>query len=120
MTLSKNKSPNPSDADDYLNQLHWKSKNAYRRTPWYLIPRRKYKPVIRIEHPNPDFLTGLIVGIFIFLTGFLIYSSIIGHSGLSIFILVIVLIIAMILFFATRDAQKILNDDNDRSHSERK
>jgi hypothetical protein len=114
MTLSKNKSPDPSNAEDYLSQLQWKSNITNRRKPWYLIPRRKYKPVIRIEHPNPNFLTGLIVGIFIFLIGFLIYSSIIGHSGLSIFILVVVLMIAIILFFATRDAQKILNDDNDQ------
>jgi len=114
--MSKNNSPDSSDAEDYLNQLQWKSKIGYRRMPWYLMPRWKYKPVSRVEHPSLTFSTFLIVGMFIFLIGYLVYSSVVDHSGLSTFVLIVVSIIAIILFFATRDAQNgFENDDNDQS-----
>ena len=110
--MSKNNSPDPSDAEDYLSQIQWKSKNSFRRVPWYLIPRRKYKPVSRIKHPNPNFSISLIFGLFIFLMGALIYSNIANLSGLSIFMLIVVSIIAIILFFAMRDAKNNFKDDD--------
>jgi hypothetical protein len=103
--MSKNNSPDPSDAEDYLDQLQWKSKNGYRRTLWYLMPRWKYKPIIRAERRNLTFSTFLVVGMSVFFIGYLIYSSVVDHSGLSIFALIVVTIIAIILFFATHDAK---------------
>jgi hypothetical protein len=111
--MSKNKSPDPSDAEDYLSRLQWKSENGYRRhLPWYLIPKWKYKPISRVELPNSTFSTFLIFGMFMFLIGYLIYSSIVDHSGLSTFVLIVVSIVAIILFFATRDAQNNFEDDD--------
>ena len=112
--MSKNKTPNPSDAEDYLNQLQWKSKNAYRRhIPWYLIPKWKYKPVRREEPGKSNFLSGVIIGLFIIIIGFLFYSSIVNRSPQAIAGLVFGLIVALILFFAIREAQKNSSDDND-------
>jgi hypothetical protein len=110
--MSKNNSPDPSDAEDYLNQLQWKSKNGYGRRPWYLMPKWKYKPAIRPRQPNPTFSTILIVGAFIFLIGSLIYSSFVNHSGLSTYALIVISIIAIILFFAMSDAKNNFEDDD--------
>ena len=110
--MSKNKSQDPSEAEDYLTRLQWRSNHADRHTPWYLIPRWKYKSVSRVEHEDPSFLISLALGIFMFLVVGLIYSSVVYHSGLAIFILIAVLIIAMILFFAMYDAKNNFKDDD--------
>ena len=114
--MSKNNTPDPSDAEDYLNKLQWESKPANRRRsiPWYLIPKWKYKPIRREEPGKSNFLSGVIIGLFIITIGFLLYSSIVNRSPQAIAGLIFGLIVALVLFFAIRDAQKKSNDDNDQ------
>jgi hypothetical protein len=107
--MSKNKTPDPSDVEDYLSRLNWQS---YRRTPWYLIPKWKYKPTMRINSVNPTIPRIFFVGGFLFLVGYLIYAIFVYRSGIFIFGLIAVLIIATILYFAIRDAQNTFKDDD--------
>jgi hypothetical protein len=110
--MSKNKSPDPSDAEDYLNQLDWQSRRFHRRTPWYLIPRWKYKPILRIKSGNPVITRAFFVGGFLILVGYLIYAIFSYREGILIFDLIIVLMIAAALFFAIRDVQNTFKDDD--------
>jgi hypothetical protein len=110
--MSKDKTPDPSDAEDYLNRLNWQSKNPYRRTPWYLMPKWKYKPTLQINGTNPTFSRILFIGVFLLLVAYLGYSIIAHQSGFSVFLLVVVLIIAAILYLALRDAQGTFKDDD--------
>jgi hypothetical protein len=110
--MSKNTTPEPSDAEDYLNQLHYKSKYGRRHGPWYLIPKLKYKPVLQIK--DTAFSGGVLWGFLIFFAGALVFSLILDFSGFSIFMFVVVLLIGVILFFAMRDAQKTFNDHDDK------
>ena len=79
--------------------------------PWYLMPRWKYKPN-KQNYLNPAFPKVLFVGVFTILIAYLIYSIAIYRSGLYIFVLVVVLLVAAILFLATRDAQNDFKDDD--------
>jgi hypothetical protein len=114
--MSKNTTPDPSAAEDYLSQLHWKSKNAYRGyMPWYLIPKWKYKPIIRKDYSKLTFSNIFIFGLLIIIIGYLIYSSVVYRSGLAAFGLIFAVIALIVLFLAARDVQKNSNDDNDQN-----
>ncbi len=108
--MSKNNNTDPSDAEDYLRQLEWKSKNGYRRTPWYLIPKWKYKPISKTEYTNSSF-SSIFVGLFIVTIGILLYLIMVKHSFEAVFGLIFALLVATILFFAIRDAEKNSSDE---------
>ena len=89
--MAKNKNLDPSDAEDYLSRVKWKSDYAYRRTPWYLIPKWKYKPVspYKKERPDSAFLQVVVVTLFVIPVGLILYAFFNGHiwEALGIFAL---------------------------------
>ena len=113
--MSKNKFPDPSDAEDYLAQIQWKSKITNRRVPWYLIPNWKYKPILRTDYSKSTFSSIFIVGLFIIIIGYLIYSIIVYQSGEAVFGVIFSILALLVLFFASRDVRKNSNEDDDQS-----
>jgi hypothetical protein len=114
--MSKNKNPNQSsDAEDYLARLDWQSKQwpYNHHTPWYLVPRWKYKAVRqKAQQINQIFTSVISIGIFVAFAGYLLYLIITHYSAWSIFLLVMGLTIAAIIFFAIYDAFKKPTDDD--------
>ena len=113
--MAKNKNFDPSDAEDYLSQMKWKSDHAYRHTPWYLIPKWKYKPVspYKKERPDSAFLQVVVVTLFVIPVGLILYAFFNGHIWEALGIFAFISFIGAILFLAIRDAQKKLKDKND-------
>ncbi|HNB86173.1 MAG TPA: hypothetical protein PLF18_09455 [Anaerolineales bacterium] len=113
--MAKNKNFEPSDAEDYLSQVKWKSDHAYRRTPWYLMPKWKYKPVspYQNERLDPAFQQGFALILFLIPVGFSVYLLFSGYFWQAFAILAFTSFVGAILFLAIRDAQKKLKDKDD-------
>ena len=113
--MAKNKNFDPSDAEDYLSQMKWKSDHAYRRTPWYLIPKWKYKPSspYRDERSDSAFTQIFFFILFLIPAGYTLYLLFSGYFWKAFGIFAFTSFVGSILFLAIRDAQKKLKDKND-------
>lgn len=113
--MAKNKNFEPSNAEDYLSQVKWKSDHAFRRTPWYLIPKWKYKPAPPYQNERLDstFTQVFVFTLLLIPAGYILYLLFSGYFWSAFGIFAFTSFVVAILFLAIRDAQKKLKDKND-------
>ena len=113
--MAKNKNLDPSDAEDYLSQVKWKSDHAYRRTPWYLIPKWKYKPSSFYQDERSDSAFTQIFFFILFLipAGYTLYLLFSSYFWKVFGVFAFTSFVGSILFLAIRDAQKKLKHKDD-------
>ncbi|MFN8380773.1 MAG: hypothetical protein U0V02_02475 [Anaerolineales bacterium] len=102
-----------SPAEDYLSQLEWQ-RNHPRRSSLYNEPKWKYKIIYKDNPGTSSYLPLILFSIAsIALSIYLLYLIIVKQSEKAFFGLVIFIILAIMLFFAIRDANRSLGDDDD-------
>lgn len=109
--MSKN--DNENSADDYLAQLEWQ-RTHHRRSSIYYEPKWKYKIVYKDNPGTSSYLPLILFSVAcIALVIYLLYIIFLEHSGEAVFGLVIFILLATMLFFAVRDADHSLHNDDD-------
>jgi hypothetical protein len=113
--MAKKKKQGFTPAEDYLAQLEWRRLYGTRRNHLWANnePRWKYR-IIQPKYGTKSVIPGIIfIGFMIIVVAGLLYLSIFLHSGLALYITVVLLIIFVIVFFAARDTEKDRDNDLD-------
>jgi len=113
--MAKKDSDDFSSAEDYLSQLEWKAAKHHRRSSVYYEPKWKYKIVYKGEPVSSYLPLAILSVIAIIIFVFLLYLIFIEHSFGAIFGLIFFILLTTILFFAIRDAEYNLNNEDDEN-----
>lgn len=107
--MSKNKSNQQSDAEDYLAQVEWHNQQSQRRIPlpWYMEPKWRYKRSSSAATHSDKFVGTAIIILTILIAG-LMYLLL----NYNLFLPIIILVMGGLIFLAVRDASKRPRDDN--------
>jgi len=103
-------------AEDYLSQLDWQSRRARRKRVNLGSsdePNWKYQPMIKRGWVASPITRFLVIGGFLVATGYYFYQGIFLGVDLSLYIGIVFLVIAIIIFLAARDASKPTDHESD-------
>ena len=109
----------PSRANDYIEQLQWRSRHSQRFSSVHYEPKWKYKIMFRTPPSTPfDKIGQALVFISFVAIAIFIFSSDSIRIGEKIFFGAIFALIVVILFFALRDGANSKNENSDESNDE--
>lgn len=110
--MAKKDSDDFSPAEDYLSQLEWKRKHP-RRSSVYYEPKWKYKIVYKGNPGTSSYWPLILFSVAsVALSIYLLYLIFFKQSEKAVFGLVIFIVLAIMIFFAIRDANRSLGDDD--------
>ena len=107
-----------SMAEDYLAQVEWQSRRPppYRGRglrPWWASnePKWKYQKIVGRQSSSSRVLRWIVLGVVV-LIGYGIFQAFLSGADEAVYIGIVALVTAIILFFAMRDASKPKNNDD--------
>ena len=94
-----------TDAEDYLAHLHWHDRGGHGHSVRY-EPKWKYKRVYTRWRKENPILGWFYMAGFGIVFAYVLYQSIVMHSGLATYISVVLGLMIIVLYFAVRDAKE--------------
>ena len=106
ISMSKNKSDQYQDAEEYLTQVEWQNQQSNRRIPlpWYMVPKWRYKRSSSSTTQKAGALLPVIVLFTILFAAFAASAYLLAKDNFG--LCIVPLVIGGIIFLAIRDATK--------------